>query len=164
LVRRARRFGFTMVDCKGEDRRSEPPRLLRTMSSDDGDHPSVGLKSLLLPQTASFRLPADWVCLCRGRRECGLPDSTPHNREQGASSVVRSAGSRGPATPVDNFLPSAPRCHWPKSSTTPHCDIADRIFKVTHPFHPLYGCTFELVIYRNNWGEDRVYFHNPEDG
>ena len=51
---------------------------------------------------------------------------------------------------------------WPKSSTTPHCDVADGIFKVTHPFHPLYGCTFELVIYRNNWGEDRVYFHNSK--
>jgi len=49
----------------------------------------------------------------------------------------------------------------PKLSTTLHCDVADRIFKVTHPFHPLYGCAFELVIYRNNWGEDRVYFHNP---
>jgi hypothetical protein len=33
---------------------------------------------------------------------------------------------------------------------------------VTHPFHPLYGREFELVTYRQNWGEDRVYFHDDE--
>jgi hypothetical protein len=27
---------------------------------------------------------------------------------------------------------------------------------VTHPFHPLAGCDFEFVEYRQNWGEDRV--------
>jgi hypothetical protein len=29
-----------------------------------------------------------------------------------------------------------------------------------HPFHPLLGCDFELVTYRHNWGEDRVYYHD----
>ena len=33
---------------------------------------------------------------------------------------------------------------------------------MTHPFHPLFGQEYELVVYRHNWGEDRVYFHNPE--
>jgi hypothetical protein len=31
---------------------------------------------------------------------------------------------------------------------------------VTHPFHPLHGQVFELVTYRRNWGEDRVYYHD----
>jgi hypothetical protein len=31
---------------------------------------------------------------------------------------------------------------------------------VTHPFHPLFGREFELLEYRKNWGEDRVYFHD----
>jgi hypothetical protein len=31
---------------------------------------------------------------------------------------------------------------------------------VTHPFHPLHGREFELLDYRNAWGEDRVYFHD----
>jgi hypothetical protein len=31
---------------------------------------------------------------------------------------------------------------------------------VTHPFHPLYGREFELVVYRQNWGEDRVHLHD----
>lgn len=35
-------------------------------------------------------------------------------------------------------------------------------FRVTHPFHPLFGREFELLEYRNNWGEDRVYFHAAE--
>jgi hypothetical protein len=29
---------------------------------------------------------------------------------------------------------------------------------VTHPFHPLCGHEFELIEYRQAWGEDRVYF------
>lgn len=29
---------------------------------------------------------------------------------------------------------------------------------MTHPFHPLFGKELELVTYRHNWGEDRVYF------
>jgi len=33
---------------------------------------------------------------------------------------------------------------------------------VTHPFHPLLGCHFELVVVRRNWGEDRVYYHDEE--
>ena len=35
-------------------------------------------------------------------------------------------------------------------------------FRVTHPFHPLFGSEFELLEYRTNWGEDRVYFHDSE--
>ena len=31
---------------------------------------------------------------------------------------------------------------------------------MTHPFHPLCGREFELVTYRQNWGEDRAYFHD----
>jgi hypothetical protein len=33
-------------------------------------------------------------------------------------------------------------------------------FRVAHPFHPLFGQEFGLVVYRHNWGEDRVYFHD----
>jgi Family of unknown function (DUF5372) len=33
---------------------------------------------------------------------------------------------------------------------------------VTHPFHPYFGCEYELVVRRRNWGEDRVYFHDSE--
>lgn len=34
---------------------------------------------------------------------------------------------------------------------------------MTHPYHPLYRQEFELVSYRQNWGEDRVWFQD-EDG
>lgn len=33
---------------------------------------------------------------------------------------------------------------------------------MTHPFHPLCGQEFELLEYRNAWGEERVYFLNRE--
>jgi Family of unknown function (DUF5372) len=32
--------------------------------------------------------------------------------------------------------------------------------RVTHPFHPLYGREFEFVVYRQNWGEDRVHLRD----
>ena len=31
---------------------------------------------------------------------------------------------------------------------------------MTHPFHPLAGRDFEFVVYRQNWGEDRVHLHD----
>ena len=34
---------------------------------------------------------------------------------------------------------------------------------MTHPFHPLYKREWDLVVYRHNWSEDHVYFHD-EDG
>jgi hypothetical protein len=34
---------------------------------------------------------------------------------------------------------------------------------VTHPFHPLAGQEFDLVVRKKNWAEDRV-FHSDADG
>lgn len=31
---------------------------------------------------------------------------------------------------------------------------------MTHGFHPLYGCEFEFVVHRHNWGEDRVHMRD----
>lgn len=33
---------------------------------------------------------------------------------------------------------------------------------MTHPFHPLFGSQFELVSYRQAWGEHRVYFYDAQ--
>lgn len=35
---------------------------------------------------------------------------------------------------------------------------------MTHPFHPLFGKRYDLVTYRYNWGENRVYFHDKNRG
>jgi hypothetical protein len=35
-------------------------------------------------------------------------------------------------------------------------------FKVTHPFHPWAGREFILITYRQNWGEDRVFFNDDQ--
>jgi hypothetical protein len=48
-------------------------------------------------------------------------------------------------------------------TTTPSTDVAARTIQVIHPFHPWNGRRFELVEYKNAWGEDRVYFHNEKD-
>ncbi len=34
---------------------------------------------------------------------------------------------------------------------------------MTHPFHPLAGREFDLVVRKNNWAEDRVFFFADDD-
>ena len=34
-------------------------------------------------------------------------------------------------------------------------------FRITHPFHPLCGADYELVTRKLTWGEDRVFFYDP---
>jgi hypothetical protein len=43
-------------------------------------------------------------------------------------------------------------------STTSSGEREKRLFRVTHPFHPLCGQEFELIEYLQAWGEHRVYF------
>jgi hypothetical protein len=47
-------------------------------------------------------------------------------------------------------------------TTAPQSNIAERAFRVIHPFHPWFGRQFELVAHKSAWGEDRVYFYNEE--
>ena len=34
-------------------------------------------------------------------------------------------------------------------------------FRITHPFHPLHGVEYELVTRKLTWGEDRVFYYDP---
>jgi hypothetical protein len=34
--------------------------------------------------------------------------------------------------------------------------------RVTHPFHPLAGGEFDLVVRKYNWAEDRVFFFDDD--
>jgi hypothetical protein len=34
------------------------------------------------------------------------------------------------------------------------------VFRVTHPFHPLSGRTYEVVSVRQTWGEYRVFYYD----
>jgi hypothetical protein len=68
--------------------------------------------------------------------------------------------SCGPGGLFCSFPPSAPQCHWHECSTAPHGDVEIRRFRVTHPYHPLFQQEFELVSYRQDWGEDRVWFQD----
>ena len=69
-------------------------------------------------------------------------------------------GSRDRGFLADKFPPIARPLRWRGPSTTPHSELADTTFEIIHPHHPLKGQNFKLVTYRNNWGEDRVYFHD----
>ncbi len=47
-------------------------------------------------------------------------------------------------------------------STTPDDTNGEQRFTITHPFHPLYGHTFPLLSQRLAWGEERVFFPDPQ--
>ena len=54
--------------------------------------------------------------------------------------------------------------HYHYLPTTP-CSVGapKKTFRVTHPFHPLFGKKYELVTIRHNWGEDRVYYYDEQN-
>ena len=37
-----------------------------------------------------------------------------------------------------------------------------RLVRITHPFHPLCGQEIDIVERRPNWGEDRVFYRDPD--
>ncbi|HEX6477229.1 MAG TPA: DUF5372 family protein [Ktedonobacteraceae bacterium] len=47
-------------------------------------------------------------------------------------------------------------------STTPDNTNGEHCFTITHPFHPLCGQTFPLLSQRFAWGEERVFFSDPQ--
>ncbi len=71
-----------------------------------------------------------------------------------------SVSSTFPALPtlVSNIGPSIP---WkPQANALEAGDAAPR-FRVTHPFHPLFGQSLELAAQAREWGEERVYYRDP---
>ena len=65
-------------------------------------------------------------------------------------------------TPPQGCLSAARNSNWLERSNAPHSNTERRRFRVTHPYHPLYQQELELVSYRQNWGEDRVWFQGSE--
>ncbi len=47
-------------------------------------------------------------------------------------------------------------------STTPDNSNGEHTFTITHPFHPFYGRIFPLLAQRFAWGEERVFFADPQ--
>jgi hypothetical protein len=41
-------------------------------------------------------------------------------------------------------------------------DLARHRFRFTHPFHPLLGREFDIVLRRHSWGFEWVYFHDDD--
>ena len=50
-----------------------------------------------------------------------------------------------------------------KSSTTSNRNDPTQVFQITHPFHPRFSQEYLLVELRQNWGEDRVYYHDADN-
>ena len=67
--------------------------------------------------------------------------------------VVSGASTCEPAPPPDPVN---------KPSTTPDNSDGEQTFTITHPFNPLSGRTFPLLAQRFAWGEERVFFADPQ--
>ena len=50
---------------------------------------------------------------------------------------------------------------WKPQANAPEGDDAVPRFRVTHPFHPLFGRQLELTAQAQEWGEERVYYRDP---
>ena len=48
-------------------------------------------------------------------------------------------------------------------STARHRDSEPQTFRVTHPFHPLFGRTIPLVEVRRNWSETLIFFRGASE-
>jgi hypothetical protein len=59
--------------------------------------------------------------------------------------------------------PAGDAGRWSQQTTAPEEERAKRLFRVTHPFHPLHGRAYELLELRSSWGENRVYFHDETE-
>ena len=71
-----------------------------------------------------------------------------------------------PQTPPGSSarLPELRLPPWPcRESSNAGCvgTTAGR-FRITHPFHPLRGAEYELVTRKLTWGEDRVFYYDPD--
>ena len=51
-------------------------------------------------------------------------------------------------------------CLWKTRSTTPNTAETRDTFRVTHPYHPLFGREYRLITSCHGWGSHRVYFHD----
>jgi hypothetical protein len=58
---------------------------------------------------------------------------------------------------VEDIVPSG---LWRAQSTTANAAGTGETFRVTHPYHPLFGREYKLVTYCHGWGSHRVYFHD----
>ena len=52
--------------------------------------------------------------------------------------------------------------HLNELSTTPDHTNGEQSFTITHPFHPLSGQIFPLLSQHVAWGEERVFFPDPQ--
>jgi len=60
------------------------------------------------------------------------------------------------ARPTFPLLPSH------KVSTAPDPVDKRQTFRIIHPFHPLAGKEYVLIVHKLNWGEDRVSFKDEK--
>ena len=53
-----------------------------------------------------------------------------------------------------------PGCPSNEQPTAHDAVDQQEVFRIIHPFHPLFGREFVLIERRSAWGEERVYFHD----
>jgi hypothetical protein len=130
----------------------------RAVGIDDGDRQLAELRRRDLRWTERSGEESARPCSATG--ESSIVRNTPRTRSRRAAGRLRSGRSHGRGTRVGLIRSAAPRGHWRELSIAPHTSGEAQTFRVTHPFHPLRGRTFQFVDCRQTWGEDRVYFYD----
>ena len=96
---------------------------------------------------------------CVGAPDCNVQPIL----SESLANAIAIAELTNPNTRDGSFRLPVRRSHWPLSSTALDDNGAARRLHVSHPFHPLCGHEFEVVTYRKNWGDERVYVRGPGD-
>jgi uncharacterized protein DUF5372 len=85
-----------------------------------------------------------------------------HDAEPGAVISQNWPCRTSAVSATSDSSPEPPPAHLDKLSTTPDNTDGEPCFTITYPFHPLCGRTFPLLSQRLAWGEERVFFPDPE--
>jgi len=94
-------------------------------------------------------LPFDWIDAIAGLGLSGLD----------LEAVLRSGGGRGSP---GRYGPANPWPAWSRRANAPGAEGEPLRFSVTQRYHPLCGQTFELAAQNREYGEDRVFYRDPD--
>lgn len=102
------------------------------------------------PAALAHPSPAPDGFATRGSRR-GTPSAPVADASHGTRSHDR-------GIPAGSNRSPARRNRWTRLSNAPDAKAARRHFRVTHPFHPMFGHEHDLINYTHCWGEDRVFY------
>jgi Family of unknown function (DUF5372) len=105
-----------------------------------------------------------WSRTASGKPICsqasGCPVQSEPRSPRSANGWAGNCCSKSPASPTPT--PSSAGIGGWSSATTGHTGGPTGRFRITHPFHPLAGNEYEMVSRQRTWGQERVFYYDPD--